>query len=131
MSNSTIQTINLAPVGRHYGSRCQFKINNFLIYEVIQKQKELSCIRVCVCVCVCALSYIQLFLTPRTVACQLLCPSNFPDKNTGAGCHFLLQRTFLTQESNLCLLHLLHWQPDSFTTAPPGKPTYHSEVHIT
>ena len=133
MSNSTIQTINLAPVGRHYGSRCQFKINNLLIYGVIQKQKELSCIIVCVCVCVCVcvLSHIQLFLTPRTVACQLLCPSNFLDKNTGAGCHFLLQRILLTQESNLCLLHLLHWQADSFTTTPPRKPTYHSEVHIT
>ena len=26
------------------------------------------------------------------------------------GCHFLLQRIFLTQGSNLDLLHLLHWQ---------------------
>ena len=69
----------------------------------------------CVCVCVCALSYIQLFLTPRTVACQLLCPSNFPDKNTGAGCHFLLQGIFLTQGSNW---HLLFWQADSL---PPGN----------
>ena len=61
MSNSTIQTINLAPVGRHYGSRCQFKINNLLIYGVIQKQKELSCIIVCVCVCVCAQSHSTVF----------------------------------------------------------------------
>ena len=59
MSNSTIQTINLAPVGRHYGSRCQFKINNLLIYGVTQKQKELSCIIVCVCVCVCVCARAQ------------------------------------------------------------------------
>ena len=26
------------------------------------------------------------------------------------GCHFLLQGTFLTQGSNLCLLSLVHWQ---------------------
>ena len=32
------------------------------------------------------------------------------------GCHALLQGIFLTQGSNLHLLHLLHWQ------APPGKP---------
>ena len=32
---------------------------------------------------------------------------NFPGKNTGVGCHFLLQGIFLTCESNLCLLHLL------------------------
>ena len=28
---------------------------------------------------------------------------------TGVGCHFLLQRIFLTQRSNLPHLHLLHW----------------------
>ena len=31
-------------------------------------------------------------------------------KNTGVGCHFLLQGIFPTQGSNL---HLLHWQLDS------------------
>ena len=37
----------------------------------------------------------------------------FPGKNTRMGCHFLLQGIFLTQGSNLLLLHLLHWQADS------------------
>ena len=32
----------------------------------------------------------------------------FPGKNTGAGCHFLLQGIFPTQESNLGLLHCRH-----------------------
>ena len=41
---------------------------------------------------------------------KLFSPWNFPDKNTGAGCHFLLQGLFLTQGSNLHLLCLLHWQ---------------------
>ena len=35
---------------------------------------------------------------------RLPCPWDFPGKNTGAGCHFLLQRIFLTQGSNLRLL---------------------------
>ena len=35
-----------------------------------------------------------------------------PDKNTGAGCHALLQKIFPTPGLNLCLLHLLHWQAD-------------------
>ena len=43
---------------------------------------------------------------------RLLCP-DFPGKNTGMGCHFLLQDIFLTQRSNLSLLHcrqsLYHW----------------------
>ena len=36
-----------------------------------------------------------------------LCPWDFPGKNTGVGCHFLLQGTFLTQGSNPWLLPLL------------------------
>ena len=39
---------------------------------------------------------------------RLLCLWDFSGKNTGVGCHFLLQGIFLTQGSNPCLLHLLH-----------------------
>ena len=35
--------------------------------------------------------------------------------------HFLLQGIFLTQGSNLCLLHL-HWQADSLPVRHLGKP---------
>ena len=49
---------------------------------------------------------------------RLLCPWNFLGKNTGVGCHFLLQGIFLSQGWNPCLLH---WQVDSFTPEPPGK----------
>ena len=35
---------------------------------------------------------------------RLLCPWDFPAKNTGVGCHFLLQGIFPTQEPNLSLL---------------------------
>ena len=35
----------------------------------------------------------------------LLCPWDFLDKNTWVGCYFLLQMSFPTQVSNLCLLH--------------------------
>ena len=43
-------------------------------------------------------------------------------KNTGVGCHFLLQGIFLTQGSNLCLC-LLHWQVDSLALRHPGSPS--------
>ena len=43
----------------------------------------------------------------RLSPARLLCPWNFPGKDTGAGCHFLLQGTFPTQRLNP---HLLHWQ---------------------
>ena len=36
---------------------------------------------------------------------SLLCPWDSPVKNTGAGCHSLLQGIFLNQEWNLGLLH--------------------------
>ena len=52
---------------------------------------------------------------------RLFCPWNFPGKNTGAGCAFLLQGIFLTQRSNLHLLCLLHWGADSLPLEPPGK----------
>ena len=53
---------------------------------------------------------------------RLLCPWDFLGKNTGVGCHFLLQGIFPTQRSNPRLLHLLHWQPCSLPLVPPGKP---------
>ena len=53
---------------------------------------------------------------------SLLCPWNFPGKITGVGCHFLLQETFWTQESNPCLLQLLHWQMDSLPLHHLGSP---------
>ena len=50
---------------------------------------------------------------------RLLCPWGSPGKNTGVGCHALLQGVFPTQGSkNLCLLH---WQAGSLPLAPPGK----------
>ena len=36
---------------------------------------------------------------------RLLCPSDFPGKDTGVGCHFLLQGIFPTQGSNPGLLN--------------------------
>ena len=44
---------------------------------------------------------------------RLLCPRDAPGKNTGVGCHALLQGSFPTQGSNLSLLCLLHWQVNS------------------
>ena len=39
---------------------------------------------------------------------RLLCPWNYPGKNSGEGSHSLVQGTFPTQGSNLHLLWLLH-----------------------
>ena len=39
---------------------------------------------------------------------RLLCPWDSPDKNTGVGCHALIQGILQTQEPNPHLLNLLH-----------------------
>ena len=49
----------------------------------------------------------------------------FPSENTGVGCHSLLQGIFLTQESNLCLLRLLHWQVGSLPLSHQGRCRVH------
>ena len=68
--------------------------------------------------------------------CQILCnpidcslPSSSvhgdsPGKNTGVGCHALLQGIFLTQESNPWVLYLLYLQIGSLPLATPEKPIY-------
>ena len=49
-------------------------------------------------------------VTPWTVAPQFLCPWDSPGKNTGEGCHFLLQGIFQTQASGLLQgRQILYW----------------------
>ena len=63
---------------------------------------------------------------------RLLCPWDFPGKNTGVGCHFLLQGIYLpnpgsnfsTQGSNPHLLCLLYWQVDSLPLCQLGDQTW-------
>ena len=57
-------------------------------------------------------------------ATRLLCPWHFPGKDTGGGCHFLLQGIFPTQGSNTALLYLLHWQADSLPLSRLGSLWY-------
>ena len=63
-----------------------------------------------------SLSHVWLSATPWTVAPRLLCPWDPPGKNTGVGCHFLLQGIFLTRGLTLHLQHPLHWLDE-----PPEK----------
>ena len=51
-----------------------------------------------------------------------------PGKNTGVGCHFLLEGIFPTQGLNL---GLLHWQVDSLPLSHWGSHGYVIYVYIT
>ena len=81
------------------------------------------CMCVCVCVCVCVCSVMSYSAIPWTIACQAPLSMEFPGKNTEVGCHFLLQRIFVTQGSNPCLLHLLRWQANSLPLYHLGSPS--------
>ena len=61
----------------------------------------------------------------RLQPARLLRPWDFPDKNTGVGCHFLLQGIFLNQGSNP---YLLHWQADSLLLSHQGSTAWHTKV---
>ena len=73
---------------------------------------------VCIFIC-CACLVMSNSLRPYGLQpTRLLCPWNFPDKNTGVGCHFLLHGIFPTQGSNLSPA----LTGGFFTTEPPRKP---------
>ena len=56
-----------------------------------------------------------------TVAARLLCPWDSLGKNTGVGCHFLLQGIFPIQGSNSCLLMSFALWGGFFTTKANWK----------
>ena len=69
---------------------------------------------VCVCVCVC--SVVSDSLQPHGVS-----PCNFPDKNTGVGCHFLQPGDLLNPGIEPKSLASPALAGRFFTTVPPGK----------
>ena len=77
----------------------------------------------------CHSSHVWLFAALWTIdrPARLLCPRDSPGKNTGVGCHALLQGIFPTHGSNPHLLHLLHWQAGFLPLASPGNPL---DLHI-
>ena len=78
-------------------------------------------------------SFVQQVMILYSFNCSCCLPGNncslpgssvrgiLPGKNTGEGCHFLLQGIFPTQGSNP---HLLHWQADSLSLSHQGSPAY-------
>ena len=73
------------------GDVCMTPSNQERLGLFLGEVKWLSCVRLCD----------RLDLKPT----RLLCPWDFPGKNTGVGCHFLRQEIFPTQGSNPGLPH--------------------------
>ena len=62
--------------------------------------------------------------SPLFMGYRLLCPWDFPGKNTGVGCHFLLQGIFPTQGLNLSLLCLPHCRGILYLLSPWKSPLF-------
>ena len=62
---------------------------------------------------------------------RLLCPWDSSGKNTGVGCHALLQGTFLTQGMNLCLFMIPALADEFFATSATNLDTVLNSRDIT
>ena len=76
--------------------------------------------------CLVAKSCLTLLLLHELYPTSLIYSWDFQGKNTGMGCYFLLQGIFMTQGSNLHLLHFLHWQVYSLPLSHQGVQFSHS-----
>ena len=71
----------------------------------------------------CACSITSDCLQPHGLSpTRIFCAWNFPGKNTGVGFHFLLQRIFAAQGSNLIFCISCIGRNPSLSLMPPGKP---------
>ena len=62
---------------------------------------------------------------------RLLCPWDFPGKNIGAGCHFLLQGIFPTQGLNPGLLHCSYMHLGGFKRKMKAKAVVRTQSFYT
>ena len=106
-------------IARSYGSSIFSFLRNFVLFYTLAAPIYIPTNSVCVCM------HVHLCPTlcnpPGLQPTRLLCPWDSPGKNTGVGCHSLLQGVFLTQGSNPHLLPLLHWQADSLLLSHLGR----------
>ena len=114
--------------------KCSSSFLVLIYYFDFSPVVSLSGYNVCVCVCVCVCTRVHMHVCMqacsvvsdslwhhRLLPARLLCPWTSPGKNTGVGCHFLLQGVFLTLGSNPDLLPLLHWQVGSLPLSHLGS----------
>ena len=88
----------------------------------------------CVYVCMCVhtkLLHSCLTLQPYGLQpMRLFCPWDSPGKNTGVGCHALLQGIFPTQASNPCFLCLLHCKWVLYSQCHLGSLYIHAHIYF-
>ena len=106
-------------------SRTRLSDFHFHFHPTLQK---LSCLFVHRCGCCCLVAKSCLTLQPCGLQpTRLLCLCDFPDKNTGVGCHFLVQGPSQPRDQTWisCIAG------ECFTTEPPEKPYLFTGVLVT
>ena len=73
---------------------------------------------------------VWLFVPRGLQPSRLLCPRNFPGKNTGVGYHFLLQGIFLAQGLNPGLLHCKQMSYLSYQGSHPSPNSAHFPTRL-
>ena len=82
------------------------------------------CVCVCVCVCTHLFSHVWLFVTPCTVALQVLLSMEFARQEYWSKLPSPIPGIFPIQGSNMSLLNILHWQGDSLPLCCLRSPAY-------
>ena len=90
----------------------------------IEKQWKVYAMEYCSCYFVAKL-YLTLLRPQGLQLTRILCPWDFPCKNTGVCCHFLLLGIFLTQRLNPWLLH---WEADFLPLTHQDNPVEYFSV---
>ena len=99
----------------------------------VETEHRSSFVYNCVCVSVHTRTWVSLVAQLCPTLCdphglwltRLLCPWDFPGKNTGVGCCFLFQVIFLTLGSEPTYPASRAWAGGFVTTEPPGKPLFY------
>ena len=114
------------PRGSRHGFHSSWKSQNQTFRLLVQR--SFYNVYVCVCVCV-TCSVMSDSLRPHGLPPSwLLCPQNSPGKNTGVGCHVLLQGIFhmagrlftvwIAREDLFTMLHVKTWSSEQWQQTP-------------
>ena len=101
----------------------------FSLYRWFQNVESRECSSLCYMARAQLFSYVQLFVTPWTVARQTPLSTGFSRQEYWRilGCCFVLQGIFATQGSNP---GPLHWQSNSLPSELPGKSYIYTNIHM-